>query len=114
MNIGKRIRSIDPEGRFVGYVREMDGVLIREKRCRYCGKWFTQAMPDGIEPAHCGNSACEYFHKLWLEVQAKRAGLLNEENKRFFNDPNIVKTVLSKAKDLSDLGIDMSKYIKGV
>lgn len=74
--VGK-YKYIDPkEERYLGHEFEKNGVRSLDKRCEYCGKWFTfdiknvhewgnnirlgfNGQPEKI---HCGNSLCEDYH----------------------------------------------------
>jgi hypothetical protein len=84
--ITTKYKKIDPEKElFLGYQFEKDGNRSIDKRCDYCGKWFTfdvsecdewgdniQFAFNGVpEKVHCGSSHCEEYHRRVLLHQKK-------------------------------------------
>lgn len=79
--------EIDPKtGKFFGHRASNGLVTAGDKRCDYCGKWFSWSdanMEKYIlqrrwnqqkgEPIHCGNSLCHDYHHRWLKHCLKMA-----------------------------------------
>lgn len=73
-------RSLPKHQKFLGYRFQKDGKTAGDKRCDYCGKWFSweaSQMERYIldrrwnfqmkEPIHCGNSLCWDYHMRYLK-----------------------------------------------
>lgn len=75
--------------------------LCGEKRCIYCGRWFTW---QDKEPSHCGKMACEDFH--WRRIRHEQnISETSEAYKKFMENPKMVRDVLSKVRNLHHLGV---------
>ena len=110
MYIGKSVTELDGNGKFLGHRFIIDNnyriVNIRE-RCKYCGKWFSsqvvllpnETIDNFKKPQHCGNSACEYFHQRFLKHQARKMEV-DKDLKGYFDNPEVVKNILVKTKNL--------------
>lgn len=96
--IGK-FKEVDPETElFLGHQFDRNGERAIEKKCDYCGKYFTfdvkdvESWDDNVkmgfngypEKVHCGSSHCEYYHYRVLAHQQRENKKWAERGKKLF------------------------------
>lgn len=96
-----RYKYVDPDKEmYLGHEFEKNGKRSLDKRCGYCGEWFTFDIKDLIswgdniqrgfngwpEKVHCGSEHCQEYHRRVKQHERRMLAELHERHLKLFID----------------------------
>lgn len=116
IHVGK-FEEIDPvKNRFLGYRFARNGKVCGDKKCDYCGRWFSWDISNVEkyilerrwndvkgEPVHCNNSLCQDYQNRWIKhnqrlatnAEYRASNWVEREKRRGKEEKDAVKLFMS-------------------